>query len=308
MNRFIRYWNQNRKKIIITIAIIAFIFLLTRLLNYIAKNNNESEENRAIIHTSKPIQSVITGENVSEEITDNNTQIIQQFIKACNEQKYTSAYELLTDDCKEQVFNNNINLFISNYCESIFQSKKTSEIDLWLNSNNMYTYRVKFYEDNLLATGGSQMNSNKEDYITINKDKININGFIEKEEINKSLKEKGIEIIINSKLVYKDYETYNITINNYSSKSIMISDGESSKDICLIDENKAEYPSFIHEILASNLSLQSGYQKNINIRFNKVYDIYRRIEQIKFSNIILDEEQYKRQESSIETTTIIIDI
>ena len=308
MNRFIRYWNQNRKKIIITIAIIAFIFLLTRLLNYIAKNNNESGEDKQIIDVSKPIQSVITGEQVSAEITDKNTQIIRQFINYCNESEYTSAYELLTDECKEQVFNNNINLFISNYCESIFKTKKISEIDLWLSLNNTYTYKVKFYEDNLLSTGGSQMSSNKEDYITVNKDKLSINEFINKKEINKSLKEKDIEIIINSKLVYKDYETYNITINNHSSKSIMISTGENSKDICLIDENKAEYPSFIHEILASNLSLQSGYQKNINIRFNKVYDIYRRVEQIKFGNIILDEEQYKRKESNIETTTIIIDI
>lgn len=308
MNRFIRYWNQNRKKIIMTIAIIAFIFLLIRALNYIAKISKEEDESIKVVDTSKPIQSVITGEEVSEEITDKNLQIVQQFIDACNERKYEIAYALLTEECKENVYNNDINLFIKNYCEDIFQTKKTYEIDLWLNSGKIYTYKVKYYEDNLLATGGSQMNKNTEDYITISGEKLNINGFITKREINKSVKENDINIIINSRLIYKNYETYDITINNYSSKSIMLSNGQDSNDICLIDENKTEYASIIYELSTSDLILQAGYQKNMKIRFNKVYDIYRIIDKVKFSNII-DEEQYNiKPEISVETMNITIDI
>lgn len=312
MNRIIRYWNQNRKKIIITIAIIAFIFLLIQALNYLAKNNQENEKNETVITSNKPTQSVITGEKISEKVTDSNTSIIQSFIDLCNNQKHQEALELLTDDCKEVIFNNDVNLFINNYWKNIFQTKKTYEIELWLRENYTYMYKVKYYEDNLLATGGSQISNNTEDYITVitknDEEKIAINGFVKKEEINKSEKLQDIEIIINSKEIYKNYETYHITINNYTSKNILINDGQNNKNIVLIDNNNVEYTSFIHEIPESSLTLQAGYQKNIEIRFNKLYNIDREIKKIEFKSIISDSERYYQTPENAEKISISIEM
>ena len=62
---------------------------------------------------------------------------------------------------------------------------------------------VTFLENNLLSTGGQNLDNNIQDYITIinnnNENKININGFIKKEAINKSNSEANVDIIINSK-------------------------------------------------------------------------------------------------------------
>ena len=41
MNRFIRYWNQNRKKIIIAILIVAFIIIIIKTINYILENQED---------------------------------------------------------------------------------------------------------------------------------------------------------------------------------------------------------------------------------------------------------------------------
>jgi len=52
----------------------------------------------------------------------------------------------------------------------------------------------------------------------------------------KTQKYKDVEIVISSKKIYKNYETYEITIKNYTDKTILVSDGKSSKNICLVDQ------------------------------------------------------------------------
>lgn len=314
MRWLIRYWNQNRKQIIITVAIIAFIIIIIQLTNSFLKGREREIDKQKNADPYKPTQSVITGEIVSPEITDRNTEILDQFVKYCNNKEYERAFEILSDNCKEVVFNNSIDYFKRNYCDQIFNTAKTYSIDLWVNNGNLYTYQVKYYEDNLLATGGVNISNNIEDYITItqqnNEDRLNINGFINKEEINKSNREDNVEISINSKIIYKNYETYDITIKNYTRNTILINNGQESQKICLLDNNKVEYMSFIHEIPEERLTLKSAYKKDIQIRFNKIYDLNRNIEKVRFQDIILNYEDYVRNQTkeNLEVTTIDVKI
>src|SRR5699024_659575 len=106
MNRFIRYFNQNRVRIIIAILIVAFIIILIQALNYILRQSRTdvNYENSVIEDTSRPSESVITGESLPEETTDNNMNIINQFVDYCNNRDYENAYNLLSQDCKDQLF------------------------------------------------------------------------------------------------------------------------------------------------------------------------------------------------------------
>ena len=45
MRKIIRYWNQNRKQIIIVIAIIAFIIIMLQVVNELLKPTKESNQN-----------------------------------------------------------------------------------------------------------------------------------------------------------------------------------------------------------------------------------------------------------------------
>lgn len=125
MNKIIRYWNQNRKKIIIIIAIIAFIIIMLNVINYMFKQMYNSPENVElnIEDRQKPTQSVITGQNVSKDITEENINIIKEFVDYCNNNEPEKAYELLSNDCKAE-FNNNINTFINNYYKKKFPNQK----------------------------------------------------------------------------------------------------------------------------------------------------------------------------------------
>ena len=297
MEKIIRYWNQNRKQIIIVIAIIAFIIIMLRVINNLAKQINSSNNNTNTISKvtdlQKPTESTITGQNVPESVTKENTDIIKTFVDYCNNNQAQKAYELLSNDCKEE-FNNNINVFINDYYNRIFKTKKTYNLELLYTEAGSYTYKTTYYEDNLLATGGTGVNNNFEDYITIiNQDgerKLNINNFIKNQEINKTQVTNNIEITIKSKKVYRSYEQYKITIKNNNSTTILLSDGKNSEDICLLDKNDTKYVAFLHEIPEYNLLLRAGRTTELNISFNKIYAPTRVIEKIQFGNITLNQE------------------
>ena len=63
MRKIIRYWNQNRKQIIIVIAIIAFIIIMLQVVNELlkpTKESNQNNNNSTISDLQKPTQSAIT--------------------------------------------------------------------------------------------------------------------------------------------------------------------------------------------------------------------------------------------------------
>lgn len=68
-----------------------------------------------------------------------------------------------------------------------------------------------------------------------------------------------------------------------------------------------EYDSIINEIPLINLEFAPGEQRTIDIRFYKLYNLYRQIDKITFKNIIIDKESYDINQNNIETTSISID-
>lgn len=298
MKKLIRYWNQNRIKVIITIFIIVFILVLISVINNIISQvqDNTMSNTSEIIDTAKPSESVISGDSVSDEVTEANMDIIRDFVEYCNNKEYENAYKLLTEDCKSELFPN-LQTFIDNYYNQIFDKKITYSLELWYYSSEVYTYRITYKEDNLLETGIVNSGSNKEDYITVvkedNGDKLNISNFIGKEKINKEVENKGIKITISERIRFKNYERYIVEIVNNSNNTVLISEGIDSNDICLVDTNETEYDCMLNEISLTDLELEPYSRKNINISFYKSYNSYRAVESMMFKNIILDKQLYE---------------
>ena len=108
MYKLIRFYNQNRKIIIRTILIIAFIICLIQLLNYFAKSNNKSKTNNTIKNENivqnevkeKLISntSAISGEKISEtKLIDDGT-VIKNFMDYCNSKDIEKAYDEMEAD------------------------------------------------------------------------------------------------------------------------------------------------------------------------------------------------------------------
>ena len=301
MRKLIRYFNQNRTKILLIVFIIDFLIIFVRVINNIIKRNLQEENNnisniQVNKDTSIPDEVIISGEEISEEKAVEDKKIIEGFVRACNNKDYSKAYNMLTDDCKNIVFNGTMDSFVRNYCDLIFKTSKTYKLEGWLNKTDGMTYKMTYLEDNILATGGISDGLNYTDYITITKEngenKLSIYSFINSYNTEKIESKNNIEVKVNRKDVYMDYVVYAFDITNNSENAILLSDNSDNKQICLVDEHNSEYISYLNEIPQFNLVINKGEQKQFTIRFAKGYSSSTNSRYIKFKNIYLDYNSY----------------
>lgn len=186
--RIRRYYRDNKAKVWKTIAVIVFIFIAIRFLNYVARINRENRQNSSEINNSNtatsdntaylPSKAIISDTNLSEEQTSQEIALIEDFINKCNENKVEEAYNLLSTDCKEQVFPT-IESFYNNYYAKIFTSKMSYDAEAWIAHYDV-TYRVEIMED--ILSSGKVSEEAFEDYYTIVEEndtsKINLNNFV----------------------------------------------------------------------------------------------------------------------------------
>ena len=316
MNKIIRYWNQNRKGFLTIFAVIVFVLIIINSANNLLKGSNSSNQtiqnNNTAVDLTKPNESITTGQKIPEEVVEKNKNIIQEFVEYCNQGKTQDAYLLLSKDCMSE-FNNDINLFITNYYQKVFNINRSYKLELWNNKSNYYIYKITYINGNILASGGNNnAQNNIEDYITIiyenGENKININSFIKKQEIQKSQVAENIEILVNYKKVYKNYEIYNITIKNNTQNTINISENRENSDVCLVDSNDVEYNSFIEEFATNSLKLEKYRQTTINLRFNKMYDLDRNIQIMNFKNIIVNQDKADVNQNEVDKKVLQIAI
>ena len=291
-----RFFNQNRKQIIVAVAVIAGVILLIQLLNYFAKQQAEEENNTVysgstqtnskspnVIHTTP---SVSDGD-ISTSTATRNQEIINNFINACNSGEIEQAYNYLSSDCKNILFPT-VNDFKSRYYDLIFTSPKEYSIENWITAVSAYTYKITFV-NNILASG--TIEDNIEDYITVvsenGESKLNIYRFIMDTQINKSAENNIAKIEVIDKEVNNDYEIYNIKFTNKSANTIMLNRSEDNDGIYVKYSGRdEEYTAFISEIYEQNLILERNQEKYLSIRINKIYNGEINTSQMVFSDII----------------------
>lgn len=300
MNKIIRMWNQNRKKIIIIVLVVAFCFLIIQVLNQMAKEQIKENNNKNKIVSKEenlPSTSIITGEKVKETTTQTNVGIIESFVENCNSNDIEKAYSLLTDGCKEVLFPTKES-FINNYYNIIFKEQKTIKIENYKNSSNTNTYQVTFYGD-VLSTGNVATSDKYTDYITVEKDseKLNINSLVTTTKLESEKEVNGIKISVKRKEIYKDYEKFQIKVENNTDKTVLLDTRKSSKTIYAVGTDSIKYSANTNEIGSSLFEIQKYVAKTYEIKFNKRYDSSIRSKKIIFSDIIEDYDKYKQQKT-----------
>lgn len=317
MNKLLKYWEANKRKILITIGVIALVFICIRIANQLVKQQNESKKNEIMQNSfsivkdvTKPDETIISDTKLNEQQTEENSALIKQFVEYCNQKQIQKAYELISQDCKTELYSNEQH-FANNYINQIFTNAKNYQLELWAEKNGCYTYKITYNEGNPLQTGGYTSN-NFIDYITIVKDgknqKLNISNFVNKEQLNKSAESNNVKVQVNSRSIYIDYEIYNITVTNNTEKTILLNDGKSPENFCLLDKNDNQYYSLIHEVAMSSLTINAKYTKTFKLKFNKMYYTNNQIKYMQLKDIYLDKEQYdiNLNQENMETTTIKI--
>lgn len=288
MKKIISFYNQNRHLVwVIIFSIIAVITLIQVLDKLAYEKNNTSNNNTTISNYSNNINynySVITGQEVKTDISE----IVKSFIEKCNNGQVQDAYNMLSIECKEELYPN-IEEFTQKYYNRIFDEKKSYIHQSWITDENKYTYRIDFVPD-MLATG-SPSKTSIVDYYTVVKNnndyKLNINKFIGKEVINKTGINEDIIIYVQEKKMYMDYEVYTIEAVNNTQKTLKLDDMKKTDNIYVEDKNEHKYYWHNNEIIENDITVRSRRSQKIEVKFNKEYSIKTKPVKMVFENVIV---------------------
>jgi len=282
-NKIIRLYNQNRRKFWTIVAIIVVGLLLLRLANYLAKLSLERQNNATPTNTTttnSQTYSIISDTNISTSRANKNNEEIENFIKYCNNKQIKNAYDMLSDDCKKYVFQDDINRFEKEYYDIIFSASRLYSKDNWITSNDYTTYKVT-YTNNLLSDGKYDSQQSFGDYITVTPDyKLNILKFVSARELQSTCDNSDIEITAITNETYIENETLEVKIKNNTINDI---DLEKTNKIYIVDSKDKKYNVSTNGI-EEMLKIKSKETKNISLTINKTYNA-RKVKELVFEGI-----------------------
>lgn len=300
MYNIFRLYNQNKRKFWVTIiAIIISLLVIWRFLFLFSNNNNSNKENLTNISQDYNLNSIslssqksaTTGKKTS--ISKEKISIIDEFVTYCNSGKIQEAYNLVSNECKEEMYQN-INIFNEMYYNPIFsKGKKNAKIENWHDD----IYIIDFVDD-YLATGRFDDSNNIRDYITIiidseNNYKLNINKYIGRKELNNTGKSAYLEIKAIRKDIYMDYEKYLFEVKNEANHQVCIGTVEDENNISyLIDKNNIKYNAIASDLSNTDLILYEKQTKTLQIKYYNQYSSTRKIQRVDFPRIYLNYQSY----------------
>lgn len=309
MREIILWYNRNKKIIWRTLGTLVTIVVVIQLLQWITIRNQSRNQGNILTTESdkksnlntitlKENKSTVTGESLSNTQTNLLT-VIDKFVEYCNNKQIDEAYNLLSEDCKSEMYPNVIE-FQKNYYNKIFNGKSRNiSAENWIGN----IYKVKFKED-ALSTGRYNSENTIQDYIIVVEDeedntKLNINGYIGKEEINKSQQAFDVKIQALEKQQYMDFTTYTFEVVNGSKNTIMLNDIENTDTIYLEDKNNIKYYAYMNELSEADMRVFPGETKKITIKYYSKYSSTKKITNIIFSEIALGGNEFAKFEITL---------
>lgn len=313
MREILSFYNRNRIFIWLSILIIVFVIIMIRMANSAAvkesKSGNDQETTlNNVVSYDNESKSIISGGNVPKEYSDDIGEIINTFYTYCCNHEPEKAYDMLTDEMKNLKYKN-LQSFVNNYYTEKFEGNKEFSFNSWITKRNAYIYIVNIY-DNMLATGKSSKDQYIEDYITVvpveDTYKINVDGYIGREEINKEVDNDNINIKLTYKDLYLDYEIDNFYVKNKTNNTIMLDPMENTKSTYLTDSNQIKYDAMVYENKKEDMILNPDEYKSISIKFNVSYRDDLVLKNVNFTKIVNYDEY--QNDKNVEAENIEIDL
>lgn len=259
------FWKKHRTKLII----ILLVWLVIIIINNILKNSKKLELPST---TYEPHTSIMDNSSVPKKLQAPIEEKIGKYIEFCNNKDYESAYYLLSEECRNDLYPNIDNF--KSYIDSIFDTKKVYYIQNYSNVNNMYIYSVNILDDILATglTGKEDVEVYEEKFVIYNDNnnlKLSIREYIGKQDLQEVYEDDYLKVSIES--VEQRYETqkYKVKITNRCEYTVVLADGSEAKEILLglKDENRN-----IRNLPYKGIVLYPGDTKTYEFEFTKFYD------------------------------------
>lgn len=311
MYKLLRYYNQNKRKIVLVLLVVIFCYFIIRVLDTNAKNKKNKEERKEttsnVVSYSNESKSMISGGSESSVYGEEFGKFINQFFTYCTEHNVHAAYSMLSNDTKQELYQTE-ELFKKNYYESRFRGDKQFSFQSWSSSNQLYIYQVKIF-DNMLTTGKSSDNY-IEEYATVSSEedeyKINLNSYLGRKTINKKAENNEISIQVLKVDKYLNYEIYTLSIQNKKDSSILL-DTRRKKNTCYVQDSlDNKFEAVLYENKDEDLKFAPNEMKTIRIKFSDANRENLEIKSINFTDIVDNFEYSKNTE--VQGTSFKVDI
>lgn len=266
LRHFIR---RNRKIIYIVIIVWASIFLIDKIFR--AMPVDYTPETTYEAHTSVMDQTSSTPKSLQEPIED----ILNEYLDACNEGNYQKAFDMLSEDCREYAFDNNIqnfmkhviakmpterNYFIQDYSNTTYNNKK------------FYIYEVRYTND-LLATGLTNstygFTSEKFSFYKSSDGKVQMStgDYIYHTDIKSISENEYLKIDVLDKVVNYETEEYTVKFTNRSNYTVVVADNVEADEILLALPNETRSRTSL-----TNIVLEPNATMDVTFEFPKFVD------------------------------------
>lgn len=266
--KVLRFFRKNSKIIFIVICVWIIVFLVNWML--------KSYEPEPILQTTyEPHTAVIDkGSSVPKSVSNPIEKMIEEYVGYCNEANWPAAYNMLSSECKQYAFNNNIKEF-KDYVYTKMPTEKKYSIQNYSNDGNTYIYQIK-YTDDLLATGltNSEYQYTEEKMIFKKQKDGNIDmavgNFVEYAEIKNISENDYLKVDVKSVTKYYSMEQYEVRFTNRTDYTIVISDGQYDSEAVLIlnsGDARQRLDSAVRDII-----LRPNESQELNFKFQKFFD------------------------------------
>ena len=133
--------------------------------------------------------------------------------------------------------------------------------------------------------------------------KLNVENFIGRTDINKEITdENNITITILNKKTYTNIEKYTVKIKNNSGKTILLDPQLTTNTTYALDTINNKRDASIYKLSEANLKVKNATTKVVEIEYTIGYDRDIKIEKLVFSKVVLDYENYEKQEDKNKYT------
>lgn len=291
MYKLWRYYNQNKLKIWTSILIIVLGLAIIKTLNVKLKDkkiqSNDKETTSNVVSYHNESQSMVSGGSISEVYRDDFGKFINQFFTFCIEHDPQTAYSMLSNDTKQELYQTE-ELFEKNYYESKFTGNKQFSFQSWSSANNLYVYQVKIF-DNMLATGKTNDNY-IEEYVTISLEngeyKLNLNSYLGRTIINKKTEDDKLVVQVVRVDSYLDYEIYTLNIQNKLNENILLDTRRKTNTCYVTDKLDNKFEALLYENKEDDLKFLPNEVKTIQIKFSDARRENLQIKSINFTDIV----------------------
>lgn len=305
-----RLFSKNKGKLIIigVIVLMLVVYLLAVYGLKMEKQEKENQDINEITSTYKPRETVIEGKDVKKEEFNKDDEIVKQFVNYCSNKEYENAYNLLSDECKSNLYPQ-LSSFERTYARTIFATPKLYSLESWINNGDYVTYRIS-YTENPLVTGDYTHSEKYLDYITV----VNLNGtrkislkeFVGEEKIFKTIETDELTLVVETRVVYLNKVEYNLQVTNKTNDNIKLDGFKNRQGSIVLTTDSGNYKNHMDESYREAFDIEAKLTNKIKLQFNVAYDSGEFDRKIEFSDVVLNVQKYRENKTNYPSSKITI--